>query len=605
VPRYRASVPYLAYAPVETFADPETWRFFAGRTPDGGPKWVPKAEWRPGPANQIYTPASDGGYNVGEFSITWNVPLHMWLMMYGGVAARVAPAPWGSWSEPTLILGPADHPGCKLVMTVDGCGDRRDYWPGRRQGNRFQPGGFYAPYVLNRYTRAEAEPRRATIFWTLSTWNPYEVSIMRTTIELPPLNGHSRPVVPSPPPRVQCLGGVCPNASTTVSLITPNREICKVTNSNPSVGGKNDLTCRFDMAAADTGAFVREGQRTWILFGDALPGDSSAWFRGADPTGYFDGLDPASGLCRGLTLLTVRGLKSQQTCPQHQGVFSPQVVTGPSWNESIRDFLFQPVAQPAGAPPLPPNSALPGVDEAATGAFSHEGIIYVFFMASQGPEAPGGLPTPNVSFLAVWDREATAANPYPTIFRVVSKVDYVPSVAASPPLSPPPGWQTSATLGGKFVQISPVEGADGYLYLFGTGHYRKSFVYLARMPISSLTSVRQYLSQTPGFQVWTQTGWSTTDPASAAPLPFPDTFAPNVGEFSVHYFARAGLWLMMMTSPSGRGRAVVDRRDRAMVEADCRVGHGAGGFATDVLLSRAAVRLRPEAAPSDVGVREG
>lgn len=184
VPRYRRGVPYLAYAPVETFADPQTWRFFAGLTPDGKPKWVSRAEWRPGSANQIYTPAVDGQYNVGEFSVTWNAPLHMWLMMYDAVAVRVAPAPWGPWSEPTVILGPADHPGCWLTMTVEGCGNRRDYWPGKRRGNLFQPGGFYGTYVLNRYTRRGSEPNSATIFWTLSTWNPYEVSIMRTTIGL-------------------------------------------------------------------------------------------------------------------------------------------------------------------------------------------------------------------------------------------------------------------------------------------------------------------------------------------------------------------------------------------------------------------------------------
>jgi len=198
VPRYRKSVPYLAYAPIETLADQASWRFFAGRTPEGKPKWVPKAEWRPSPEGQIYAPVGDKDYNVGEFSITWNVPLHVWLMMYGGVAVRVAPAPWGPWSEPTVILGPTDHPGCRLVMTAEGCGNRRDYWPGKRRGDKFQPGGFYAPYVLNRYTRADAEPHRATMFWTLSTWNPYEVLIMRTTIELARPGG--------PPPRIERPG---------------------------------------------------------------------------------------------------------------------------------------------------------------------------------------------------------------------------------------------------------------------------------------------------------------------------------------------------------------------------------------------------------------
>jgi len=210
VPRYRASVPYLAYAPIETFADPATWRFFAGLSPEGKPKWVSRAEWKPGPDKQIYAPAVPAGYNVGEFSITWNVPLRTWFLMYGGVGpgspsvvVRVAPAPWGPWSAPTVLLGPADHPGCKLIMTAEGCGNRRDYWPQKRHGDKYQPGGFYAPFVLNRYIRADGE-RRATIYWTLSTWNPYQVSIMKTTIELPPQAEPPRPIGqprPGEPPR--------------------------------------------------------------------------------------------------------------------------------------------------------------------------------------------------------------------------------------------------------------------------------------------------------------------------------------------------------------------------------------------------------------------
>jgi hypothetical protein len=185
VPRYRASVPYLAYAPVETFADVATWRFFAGRTPDGKPKWVGMKEWKLSPANQIYTPADNKDNNVGEFSITWNRPLRMWLMMYDGVSVRVAAAPWGPWSEPTVILSKAGLPACKLVMAANGCGNRRNYWPDRRHGANFVPGDFYAPFVMNRYTRADAGPRRVTLYWVLSNWNPYEVTVMRTTIELP------------------------------------------------------------------------------------------------------------------------------------------------------------------------------------------------------------------------------------------------------------------------------------------------------------------------------------------------------------------------------------------------------------------------------------
>jgi Domain of unknown function (DUF4185) len=201
--RYRASVPYLAYAPLETFADPSTWKFFTGRDTSGKPKWVTLTEWNgplrlsqvlrtrtwapPGDA-EVFTPDSDQQRCIGEMSVTWNEPLHMWLMLYqcSGVQARIAPAPWGPWSEPAELLGLADKPGCRLYMIPRGCGDRRNYWPTRHTNGEFTPGGFYAPYVINRYTTdagSNSQARRATIYWTVSTWNPYVVSIMRTTIE--------------------------------------------------------------------------------------------------------------------------------------------------------------------------------------------------------------------------------------------------------------------------------------------------------------------------------------------------------------------------------------------------------------------------------------
>jgi Domain of unknown function (DUF4185) len=126
VPRYRASVPYLAYAPLESLADPGTWHFFVGRADNGQPRWVSGAEWRRGasldsprpaawrpPAEaEIFVPVVDDGRCIGEFSVTWNRPLRMWLMLYNcrGIMARVAPAPWGPWSPPTQILGTGTSP---------------------------------------------------------------------------------------------------------------------------------------------------------------------------------------------------------------------------------------------------------------------------------------------------------------------------------------------------------------------------------------------------------------------------------------------------------------------------------------------------------------
>jgi hypothetical protein len=206
VPRYRASVPYLALAPIESLADPATWRFFAGRSENGQPRWVSGPEWArggapegPGPAAwrppgepEIFVPVPEGGRCMGELSVTWNPALRQWLMLYqcpGGVWARVAPAPWGPWSLPTAILGPGDKLGCRLLMIPDGCGNRRDFWPAKHHNGKFEGGGTYAPYVLNRYTTAaetQGPGRSATIYWLVSTWNPYAVSVMRTTLHVDP-----------------------------------------------------------------------------------------------------------------------------------------------------------------------------------------------------------------------------------------------------------------------------------------------------------------------------------------------------------------------------------------------------------------------------------
>ena len=196
-PEYRASVPYLAQATTANFSDPAAWQFFAGRDGNGKPKWISSSEWTgaykpsgPTAANwhppqgaEIYSGEGGNQACIGEFSLTWNKPLGQWLMVYNchGIEARVAATPWGPWSAPTPLLGGKDDMACKILMSAKGCGDRRDFWPARRTGADVVSGGLYAPFVLNRFTEAGAN-KSAVIYWTLSTWNPYEVNVMRSVI---------------------------------------------------------------------------------------------------------------------------------------------------------------------------------------------------------------------------------------------------------------------------------------------------------------------------------------------------------------------------------------------------------------------------------------
>ena len=43
-------------------------------------------------------------------------------------------------------------------------------------------GGFYAPYIIERLTRVEGE--YLTLHYVLSTWNPYVVVRMRSTLRV-------------------------------------------------------------------------------------------------------------------------------------------------------------------------------------------------------------------------------------------------------------------------------------------------------------------------------------------------------------------------------------------------------------------------------------
>jgi hypothetical protein len=205
VPRYRASVPYLAYSTPANLANPSNWMFFNGLSA-GTPIWISYASWQsyhnpdgdwmpPSPVAQIYNP-TPSQQCVGEHSLSWNAPLNAWLLLYNCVdriEARYARAPWGPWSEPIVLISPTLDPNiyCTLIMkpvSSGGCPALTTYWPDKRQG------GLYAPFVLSRFTEDASgscypPPRPvgllvacARIYWLVSTWNPYVVVVMKSTL---------------------------------------------------------------------------------------------------------------------------------------------------------------------------------------------------------------------------------------------------------------------------------------------------------------------------------------------------------------------------------------------------------------------------------------
>jgi hypothetical protein len=201
--RYRASIPYLAMAPRDTFGDPDTWSFYGGVDAGGHPIWLTRVQWESGhnsagqwlapPGAELYAASPVGERCVGEHSVTWNEPLQRWLLLYNcglwNIEARFAPEPWGPWSPPTSILNLAQPVLCTLIMSENGCPGQATYWPPLKNG-KTTPGFFYAPFVLNRYTQPAppqgAATKSATIYWLVSTWNPYQVVVMQSTLALTP-----------------------------------------------------------------------------------------------------------------------------------------------------------------------------------------------------------------------------------------------------------------------------------------------------------------------------------------------------------------------------------------------------------------------------------
>ena len=216
VARYRASIPYLALAPRKTFAAVSTWFFYNGMGPNG-PIWLSYAQWQSGwngtqwipPAHaELYADSANpnGPFGdercVGEHQATWNEPLGVWLLLYtcGGnqVEARTAPKPWGPWSKPTILFSLSQTPGakCKLLWNPPAANPPGPAPPCpanvvSQQVPGLTFGYMYAPFVMSRYTKAAAPQapapaKAATIYWLLSTWDPYQVTVMRSVLQLTP-----------------------------------------------------------------------------------------------------------------------------------------------------------------------------------------------------------------------------------------------------------------------------------------------------------------------------------------------------------------------------------------------------------------------------------
>jgi hypothetical protein len=172
---YRKSNVYLAYQPASEIENSTKIRFFAGVDKKGKPLWT---------SNEIKSVALFDQPCVGELSVTYNSFISRWIMLYNcgnprGINMRTAKHPWGPWTKPQVLFDPWKGGYCHFIHASwsqhGKCDDVMD--PGRE--NVY--GGEYGPYQYAYYATGGQDS--TTIYFNMSTWNPYTVVIMKAKLK--------------------------------------------------------------------------------------------------------------------------------------------------------------------------------------------------------------------------------------------------------------------------------------------------------------------------------------------------------------------------------------------------------------------------------------
>ena len=190
-------------------------RYFAGLDDDGAPRFVAEqSEAVPLDQSGGEGDPSEPNDLINQMSVSWIEPLGRWVMLYGGdldpdatdfynrgaqrnedgaIFVRFAEQPWGPWSKPEVILAAGDpaepnragsqyaaggvlyHPDCEGDACVPGD-------PFTLTGEDIVPYGWlYGANVVDCWT-TERGADGVDLYWNVSTWNPYQVVLMKTRV---------------------------------------------------------------------------------------------------------------------------------------------------------------------------------------------------------------------------------------------------------------------------------------------------------------------------------------------------------------------------------------------------------------------------------------
>ncbi len=171
---YRKSSVCLARVRPADLGDRSRIEYFAGTGPKGALRWSGKE------ADAVPLFHQD---QVGEFSVAYLPPVRRYIMLYNaskprGITLRSAEQPWGPWSAGTVIFDPDRDHGYGHFMHISAKAKKKD--DGLSDPKReAEWGGEYGPYLMARYTSGACR-----IYYTMSTWNPYQVVVMQSDLKL-------------------------------------------------------------------------------------------------------------------------------------------------------------------------------------------------------------------------------------------------------------------------------------------------------------------------------------------------------------------------------------------------------------------------------------
>jgi hypothetical protein len=233
---YRSESIYLSYIPASQFwsgvdgQGNSSTQYFMGLDANGRPMWtdselcaVPVVYDNPtnlpvSPGCIVQNPFSpqpvDPG-TAGNVSVSYNKELSQWLMTWDGgrqspstlgIYFSYASEPWGPWSTPQLVYSPCQAASYgeglgsfiryPAISSDDSCSSAEEntgpegpiigtgdvpFTNDGASGDTVSTrrGAVYAPFQIERFARV-ADDGTLSIFFNMSTWNPYTVVLMQS-----------------------------------------------------------------------------------------------------------------------------------------------------------------------------------------------------------------------------------------------------------------------------------------------------------------------------------------------------------------------------------------------------------------------------------------